>query len=218
MKDDKEITLDREETTWSADEEKGEISFTFETPYIWDGFGMEYDGVTILSYIDNAKYFLADIEEDAEEGYELKVKELSFIDSYGNGHSLKHYDKAADYAAYCKMTLKDRDSFKIYQLRRDLEDSIRHDLIFESLENLKRYGLKVDFNNYEEVYCGLYSDTMTLEGLYERFNINHPKDFKGHSMSVSDIVVLTFDGKEAAYYVDDMGFTSVPQFLEGKCA
>lgn len=137
---------------------------------------------------------------------------------FPNSNVLVMRDKASDYAQYQKMTVKDRDNFKIYQLRRDLEDSIRHDLIFESLKNLERYGLKVDFNNYEEVYCGPYSDTMTLEGLYERFNIYHPKDFKGHSMSVSDIVVLTLDGKEMAYYVDAMGFTSVPQFLEGRCA
>lgn len=97
MPDDTEVTLDREWTESSYDEDKKDISITFSTPYIWDGEGMEYDGKEILEYIDKAKYFISDIEDDAPADYELNLKELSFIDSNGSCHSLKHYTEVSDY-------------------------------------------------------------------------------------------------------------------------
>ena len=87
-KPEREITLDREETGWSIDDE-GNINITFETPYIWDGEGMEYDGWTIVNAIDEARYFYAEIEDDAPADYKLKVTELSFMDSCGESHFLK---------------------------------------------------------------------------------------------------------------------------------
>ncbi len=102
MPDGTEITLDREWTESSYDEQKKEISITFTTPYVWDGEGMEYDSTKIPEYIDNAKYFLSDIEDDAPADYELDLKELSFIDSNGIFHSLKHYKEVSDYWHYLK--------------------------------------------------------------------------------------------------------------------
>ena len=54
---------------------------------------------------------------------------------------------------------------------------------------------------------------MSLEGIFERFNLDHPKDFKGHSLSVSDVVVLHQNGRDTAYYVDSFGYQQVPEFL-----
>ena len=90
MPDGREVTLDRETSTWSRDDD-GDISVTFETPYIWDGEGMDYDGPTILKSIDEALYFSEEIEDDAEAGYELALHVLSFIDSSGILHTLKNY-------------------------------------------------------------------------------------------------------------------------------
>ncbi len=212
MRDDREITLDREWTEWSRNEKTGEISITFETPYVWDGEGMEYDGDSIISYIDNAKYFLCDIEDDAPFGYELLLKELYFIDRYGNGHELKHYEKAADYKEYTD----NKDGFSIYQLKNDVDEW--QYIAFESLSWIRKHGFDLKPSNYKKVYEGKLNALDTLESLYERFNIYRPEDFKGHSMSVSDIVVLRLDGKESAYYVDGIGFTSIPEFLNKEVA
>ncbi len=57
------------------------------------------------------------------------------------------------------------------------------------------------------------STNETLESIYERFNLHHPDDFRGHSLSVSDVVVLREDGRVQAYYVDSFGFTQVPEIF-----
>lgn len=210
-KNDDEIVLDCEEKSCSAPDENGNTTITFNTPYIWDGEGQEYDGQAILDYIDNSISFIADIEDDAPEGYELKVKELSFIDSNGVGHFLPCYDKADCYAEYLEA-----DSYTIYQLRKEAED--RRYLSFASLEELKKMDLDVKRENYYGVFTGVLKG-MSLEDIFYKFNENRPAYFKGHSLSVSDVVVIRKkDGKETAYYCDSFGFTEVPQFLEGRCA
>lgn len=210
MPDKEEITLDREDTEWSYNEETKEISITFGTPYVWDGDGMEYDGKTIVDYIDKAKYFLTDIEEDAPIDYEISIKELSFIDSSGVLHSLKHCDTAKDYNDY--LMNESKNVFTVYQLKKDVLDY--QEIAFESLSWIRKHGCVVKRENYNKVYEGPYRNTDTLEGLYTRFNLARPSDFKGHSMSVSDVVVVKADGKEIAYYVDSKGFASVPEFLD----
>ena len=102
-----------------------------------------------------------------------------------------------------------RDTFAIYQIK----DGPARDYHFEPLERLKAAGLTVDRANYREVYTAPLAGTDTLEGIYQRFNINHPADYTGHSLSVSDVVVLHRDGRDTAHYVDSFGFSEVPQFL-----
>ena len=72
----------------------------------------------------------------------------------------------------------------------------------------------VDRANYELVYSAPLAPETSLEDIYTRFNIDHPKDFKGHSLSVSDVVVLHQDGQDAAHFVDSVGFREVPEFLQ----
>ena len=74
----------------------------------------------------------------------------------------------------------------------------------------------VDRANYELVYSAPLAPGTSLEDIYTRFNIDHPKDFKGHSLSVSDVVVLHQDGQDAAHYVDSAGFRQVPEFLQAQ--
>ena len=68
--------------------------------------------------------------------------------------------------------------------------------------------------NYELVYSAELTPGTSLEDIYTRFNIDHPKDFKGHSLSVSDVVVLHQNGQDAAHYVDSFGYKEVPEFLQ----
>ena len=72
----------------------------------------------------------------------------------------------------------------------------------------------VDAKNYALVYSAPLTPGTSLEDIYTRFNIDHPKDFKGHSLSVSDVVVLHQNGQDTAHYVDSFGYKKVPEFLQ----
>ena len=115
------------------------------------------------------------------------------------------------------------DKYGIYQLKHNPElDHLR----FEGTESLKRMGItKNNFDaikpeNYELIYVGELSELQeqtqgeTLEVIYEKFNIDHPEDYRGHSLSVSDIVVLHQNGENSAYFVDSFGFTRLPDFMQ----
>ena len=106
------------------------------------------------------------------------------------------------------------DSYCIYQLRRDPELA---ELRFMNSHYLREHDIEPAFDNYEAVYSGTFSSdgsTETrLDDLYMKFNAEHPQDFTGHSLSVSDIVVLRQNGAVSSYYVDSVGFTAVPAFL-----
>ena len=104
----------------------------------------------------------------------------------------------------------DGDHFSIYQLKDD--DSL-HYIRFEGLMRLHKEGNEVERDNYDLVYEAALKPGTSLDDLYYEFNMQHPKDFRGHSMSVSDIVVLHKEDEDKAFYVDTFGFTEVPEFL-----
>ena len=101
-------------------------------------------------------------------------------------------------------------SFSIYQLKGGNETL---DYRFEPLDSIHRNGLSVKPENYELVYEAPLTEKDDLESIYTRFNVNRPADFTGHSLSVSDIVVLHQGGKDTAHYCDRAGFSEVPEFL-----
>ena len=105
----------------------------------------------------------------------------------------------------------EQDTFTIYQIKSG--DEMR-DYKFEPYDRLQAAGLKVDPANYEAVYTAPLAPDMSLEDIYTRFNIDHPKDFTGHSLSVSDVVVLHQNGQDTAHYVDSFGYQQVPEFLQ----
>ena len=102
-------------------------------------------------------------------------------------------------------------SFSIYQLKGGSETL---DYRFEPLDSIHRNGLSVKPENYELVYEAPLTTKDNLESIYTRFNVDRPADFTGHSLSVSDIVVLHQDGKDTAHYCDRAGFSEVPEFLQ----
>ena len=105
----------------------------------------------------------------------------------------------------------DKDTFSIYQLKDG--DGMR-DYHFEPYDRLQAAGLSVEAANYNLIYTAEFTPGTSLEDIYTRFNIDHPKDFKGHSLSVSDIVVLHQNGEDTAHYVDSFGYKEVPEFLQ----
>ena len=103
------------------------------------------------------------------------------------------------------------NSFSIYQLKGGNETL---DYRFEPLDSIHGNGLSVKPENYELVYTAPLTAKDDLERIYTRFNVDRPADFTGHSLSVSDIVVLHQDGKDTAHYCDRAGFSEVPEFLQ----
>lgn len=101
------------------------------------------------------------------------------------------------------------NTFAIYQLKND--DKLRN-IRFEPLDQLLEAGAAVSASNYRRVYTSLLDSGTTLENIYERFNINNPTDFCGHSLAVSDVVVLRRDGTEHSFYCDSIGFKELTDF------
>ena len=106
---------------------------------------------------------------------------------------------------------QDKDTFSIYQIKGGDET---RDLRFEPYDRLTATGHRVDAKNYTLVYSAELTPGTSLEDIYTRFNIDHPKDFKGHSLSVSDVVVLHQNGQDTAHYVDSFGYKEVPEFFK----
>ena len=102
------------------------------------------------------------------------------------------------------------DTFTIYQLKGGPET---RDYRYEAYESLQEAGLAVDRQNYDLIYTAPLDGKTTLEDIYRTFNLDRPADFTGHSLSVSDVVVLNRSGKEEAHYCDSFGFTPVPEFF-----
>ena len=109
------------------------------------------------------------------------------------------------------------DTFAIYQLK---PDDATTDLRFMNTEWLKKKGIEPQYDDYELVYTGALtydgSQIDKLEGIYRTFNIDHPADFTGHSLSVSDIVALKQDGVVSCHYVDSVGYKELPTFMKAE--
>ena len=133
---------------------------------------------------------------------QLKSGELT------EGQVKELYAKAQETA---KTAEQDKDTYSIYQLKHGDET---RDLRFEPYDRLQVTGNVVDKANYELIYSAELTPGTSLEDIYTRFNIDHPKDFKGHSLSVSDVVVLHQNGQDTAHYVDSFGYKNVPEFLQ----
>ena len=104
-----------------------------------------------------------------------------------------------------------KDQFGIYQLK-DIEDT--RDIRFMAMDYLEMKGVPVYKENYELTYAGELVEGMSLEDIYAKFNIDRPADFTGHSLSVSDVVVLHQDGENTSHYVDSVGFREMPEFIK----
>ena len=108
-----------------------------------------------------------------------------------------------------------QDAFLIYQIRRGGElDAYR----FMNYDYLQSKGVTPERDGYDAIYTGGFMDygnaRTNLDMIYQRFNVDHPADFKGHSLSVSDIVALKQNGVVSCHYVDNIGFRELPNFLK----
>lgn len=99
--------------------------------------------------------------------------------------------------------------YGIYQLRESGERTYQ----FMGMREASNFGFEIHGEDYELIYSDRLGMEDTLNSLYEKSNINHPQDFTGHSLSVSDVVVMRKNGESKAYYVDSFGFTELPEFI-----
>lgn len=147
-------------------------------------------------------------------GHNLSMSDVIVL--HENGTDTAHY---VDYDGFTEMPdfvsalEAGRDTYSIYQLKRD--EDIR-DYSFASMVELNRRGLTVNPDNYEKVYEAPKTSEDTLDSIYYRFNMEHPADFRGHSLSVSDVIVFHENGVDTAHYVDSYGFTAIPDFVTAK--
>lgn len=101
------------------------------------------------------------------------------------------------------------ENYGIYQLKKSEERTYQ----FMGMREASSLGFEIHGEDYELIYSDRLGMEDTLNSLYEKFNINHPQDFTGHSLSVSDVVVMRKNGESKAYYVDSFGFTELPEFI-----
>ena len=138
-----------------------------------------------------------------------KCREL--LQSLNAGELTQGEVKALYAQAQAQTAEQDKDTFSIYQLKRGDET---RDLRFEPYDRLQATGHAVDRANYELIYTAPLTPDTSLEDIYTRFNLDHPADFRGHSLSVSDVVVLHQNGQDTAHYVDSIGYRQTPEFLQ----
>ena len=108
------------------------------------------------------------------------------------------------------LLLGTRRTFGIYQIK---DDSPGENYAFMNMSFIESHGMQIKKEDYKLVYVGEFLGNMSLDDIFERFNIDRPKDFRGHSLSVSDIVVLNDGEKVTAHFVDSISFEQLDSFL-----
>ena len=146
---------------------------------------------------------LADFDQSLQD-YKKQIEAELEQEAAAAGLTVEEYI-ASDYEAPAQ------PNFSIYQVPPGPEG---RDLRYRSYEDLQADGLSVDRKNYQIVYTAPLDKDTTLDEIYRRFNMEHPSDYKGHSLSMGDIVVFRQDGKQTAYYVDEgADYRQVPEFF-----
>lgn len=181
-----------------------------------DDFAFDFDFYHYKDSVEDREQAVEALKEQIQAGDVQLIREwLQAAVEESEGESA---EKAAELITRMDAVVKEQKllsgsekQFGIYQITaRDPE----HDYRFMNLDFVKRHGMEVNCADYELVYTEPLTEKDTLEAIYERFNIQRPADFTGHSLSVSDVVVLN-DGKSLkAYYVDSIGFAELPDFLK----
>lgn len=154
---------------------------------LWLGDGLHFTGdkQTILEYLEAAENNDKSIEKDKTNSVIGRYNEELYLSGKTN-------------------------LYAIYQVS---EKSKGRNYRFMSLDFVTSHHMAVEAADYSYVYGGQLSREESLESLFEKFNIDHPPGYTGHSLSVSDVVVLQHDGDTKAYYVDSIGFQELPDFV-----
>ncbi len=160
------------------------------------------------------KGLFADIDEYYRTEYGMKTEDIFEKNNERINENIIRFSSAywnsRINAIENKVDTNINDSFELYQLKSGEE---LHYHRFTNYDLLHKEGNSVEFKNYDRVYEDELPNGTTLESIYTRFNIHRPDDFRGHSLSVSDIIVTHKGDETKAFYVDSYGFKEVPEFL-----
>ena len=174
----------------------------------------EQDLTVYLLYEDNTEAMAFDREDiDNHSGlFGIEKADWLALQEY---EEMKGTDKLSPDMSEQLFLEHSKDAFAIYQFKDD--DELR-DYRFEGLDLLKSRDLLVERDNYNFVYTEPFTQYASqrdrFEEIWERFNNDHPADFKGHSLSVSDIVAIKQNGVVTYHYCDSYDFKELPQFGE----
>ena len=168
---------------------------------------LEQDFTVYLLYPDNTEAMVFEQSDiDAHDGL-FGVEEADWYQSQAHADMVSQHSESFMEA---ELVHGGNDAFGIYQLK-SIDET--RDYRFEGLESLQQRGLAVDRGNYVLAYTAPMPPSETLEGIYQQFNADRPQDFTGHSLSVSDVIVIHKDGDITSHFVDSYGFSELPSFL-----
>lgn len=224
--DTKDFVIDGQEGAWSvvnSAEISGRQLFELES----DNYGYtpevghiiaDVDGNVLAENVHNGfENFYIEAAREAAHNAGLPFREaVADPEEEFNPYAFDGTMSPEDYELMHKLMRE--DSFEIYQVKSGEE---YHDKRFAGLSEL---GGAPNVADYDLVYSGKLSEiditsenkNEILESIFTKFNTDRPEDFKGHSLSVSDVVVLHKDDTDTAHYVDIAGFGDVSEFLKEK--
>ena len=179
------------------------------TEKIGEEVGMSKDNVKRYIRLTNLVSELLDMVDEKKIAFNPAV-ELSYLDEAQQRDFLQ---------AMKQFQQSGQDCYLLMQLKRDADPALR----FASMRYLNKQNIAPSIENYEILYRGNLPEGKRsvpqpelLEQLYQKFNFARPTDYHGHSLSVSDVIMLNQDGKISAHYVDSIGFKELPRFLDKK--
>ena len=168
----------------------------------------EYQNTLKALYTGNftaVEDYLENVRSSEDVSEEMQEQAASLLDAVKSFRNLSGIEDRAE--------KKNKPTYKIYQLKKGEE---YHNLRFTRWDDMPRFNLSFDRKNYDEVYGGNIADVTKfpfkegiLEDIFKKFNNDRPEDFKGHSLSVSDVVVLEDKEGSSAYFVDTVGMADV---------
>ncbi|KSV58171.1 hypothetical protein ASU35_13915 [Acetivibrio ethanolgignens] len=170
----------------------------------------EDDKLSIQAYLESKGAWTTEIaNEDTKEFGEYHLDVCYNTDTEELVDMKERKESPANREA--QLLFGSEDRFGIYQLK-DTEEA--RDIHFMGMDYLESKGIAVTKENYDLIYTAPLEEGTSLEDIYTRFNIAHPADFRGHSLSVSDVVVLHQNGENTSHYVDSFGYREVPEFTK----
>ena len=181
-----------------------------------DDFAFDFDFYHYKDSVEDREQAVEALKEQIQAGDVQPIRE--WLQDAVEESERESAEKAAELITRLDALVKEQKllsgsekQFGIYQITaRDQE----HDYRFMNLDFVKRHGMEVNRADYELIYVAPLTEKDTLDGIYERFNIQRPADFTGHSLSISDVVVLNDGSTVKAYYVDSIGFAELPEFFK----
>lgn len=161
------------------------------------------------NFLENIKYHIADHVDAVKEYMENNERDLART---AREQLLNIYNTYEEKLLF----MGEEPKVGIYQIK----DEFLHRFGFESIANLKRFGVisddaEINNNLYDLVYV-MDADGKNADSIYQKFNMNRPEDFFGHSLSVSDVIVFAKAGQHKSFFVDSYGFKELPGFVFAK--